>query len=508
MRAGSTQPEGGTQVSRGNPDPAALSPLVLLCICAFVLRFSLALWLPNMHAPDEIFQSIEQAHRVVFGTGLIPWEFQAGARSWLLPGFLTGILKLAGPTAYLAAVSAVLCLLSLAPVVVGYLWGQRLGGRPTGLLIGAACAVWFELVYFAPKALSEVIAGHLLLVGMYMAWPGNEEASRRRLVWAGMVLGLALALRVQLAPATGVVGLYVCRTAWREKWAPFIAGAMLVVCAAGLLDWVTWSSPFHSYLLYFQFHGVLGETNILRRAWTFYFIRLLRTWSIGVVPILYFVYRSVRTMPMVAGVAAAVILTHTFVPQKLYRYIYPAIPLIVIQAGLGSAQVAGLVSNFAQSSKRRRLFLWIAGWCLCSGLLAVGPDFRRNWTRNQGIIQAMRELRASDDACGVGLWRITWADSEGYTYLHRDLPLYLLNNEADFTRLKGGLNYLLARSDRPPPSGEFTRWKCWAHGGDMGQPVCLYRRPGACSSENIAERLRLAPDEASENLLMELKRRQ
>ena len=36
--------------------------------------------------PDEIYQSLEQAHRFAFGFGVIPWEFAEGARSWLLPG--------------------------------------------------------------------------------------------------------------------------------------------------------------------------------------------------------------------------------------------------------------------------------------------------------------------------------------------------------------------------------------------------------------------------------------
>ncbi len=45
------------------------------------------LW-PGIHYPDEVMQSLEQAHRLVFGSGLVPWEFRDGARSWLLPGML------------------------------------------------------------------------------------------------------------------------------------------------------------------------------------------------------------------------------------------------------------------------------------------------------------------------------------------------------------------------------------------------------------------------------------
>ena len=43
--------------------------------------------------PDEIFQSVEQAHRLVFGYGITPWEFRKGARSWVFPGMVAIVLK-------------------------------------------------------------------------------------------------------------------------------------------------------------------------------------------------------------------------------------------------------------------------------------------------------------------------------------------------------------------------------------------------------------------------------
>ena len=43
------------------------------------------------HHPDESIQYLEQAHRLVFGYGVVPWEFRYFIRSWLIP------LGLAGP---------------------------------------------------------------------------------------------------------------------------------------------------------------------------------------------------------------------------------------------------------------------------------------------------------------------------------------------------------------------------------------------------------------------------
>jgi hypothetical protein len=47
------------------------------------IRMAVPLPAPGIHYPDEVMQSLEQAHRLVFGYGLVPREFRDGARSSL-----------------------------------------------------------------------------------------------------------------------------------------------------------------------------------------------------------------------------------------------------------------------------------------------------------------------------------------------------------------------------------------------------------------------------------------
>jgi hypothetical protein len=42
--------------------------------------------------PDEHFQSLEPASRVVFGYGWLSWEWHAGLRSWFVPGLYLPVL--------------------------------------------------------------------------------------------------------------------------------------------------------------------------------------------------------------------------------------------------------------------------------------------------------------------------------------------------------------------------------------------------------------------------------
>ena len=67
--------------------------LAAIVLAAFSLRMAADIFLPNIHHPDEVFQYLEQGHRLAFGYGVVPWEYREGVRSWLLPGLLGGLMK-------------------------------------------------------------------------------------------------------------------------------------------------------------------------------------------------------------------------------------------------------------------------------------------------------------------------------------------------------------------------------------------------------------------------------
>src|ERR1700739_4684163 len=84
--------------------------LAILVVLAIALRLVPILVQPSAVWPDEIFQATEPAHRLVYGSGLVAWEFQFGVRSWLLPGVIAALMELArlagdGPDYYLPLVT-------------------------------------------------------------------------------------------------------------------------------------------------------------------------------------------------------------------------------------------------------------------------------------------------------------------------------------------------------------------------------------------------------------------
>ena len=145
----------------------------------------------GIYWPDEVYQSLEPAHRLVFGHGLVSWEYGLGARTWALPGLVAALLWLCqavgldDPRQYLLAVRFAMCAIAVATAWAGYLLGRRFGAESLFAACGAAVfALAGPAVYFGPKALSETVSALPIVLGLAFALvsAGNTPRSDR---WRG-----------------------------------------------------------------------------------------------------------------------------------------------------------------------------------------------------------------------------------------------------------------------------------------------------------------------------------
>jgi len=476
----------------------ALGALLLgiVILLALLLRVSVAFAFPNILWSDEIFQTLEPAHRLTYGNGIVTWEFRRGTRSLVFPGILAGVMRLTdwmgdGSSGYLAGVTIFLCLLSLIPILVALLWGYRTSGLIAAILSAGICSIWFELVYFAPKAFNEVVAAYLLLAGVYLGVHGRVFQPRMRLFLAGCLCGSAIALRIHLLPAVVFAMVYICRKDWRARWVPMVAGILGPILAFGVVDAFTWSYPFQSFWQNVWVNVVLGKSEQYGVSpWYGYLSFLRNSWSWALVPITLLAIVGARRSPILAWLVIVIVLSHSVLAHKEYRFIYPALPMILILAGLGTAE---LVTRWRLRWSSPRVMViavlvCLILWTSTSAILASRFDPTRKttlsilwaapettyWQRFSGNLLAFQKLSTEQTLCGVGLLGINWYRSGGYTYLHRDVPIFLVEQDTDFNQLAPSFNYLVATVSVPRQHQDYVLQGFWG-------TTCLYKRPGSCT---------------------------
>jgi hypothetical protein len=446
---------------------------VLLALAALALRAGLALAVTTVFQPDEIFQSLEPAHRLTYGYGVITWEWIVGMRSWVLPYFLSAIMRAtawmgAGSSGYLFGVTLTLSLLSLTSIWFAYAWARRVSGVLAAWIAALACAFHFTLIYFAPRAFSEVIAAHVLLPGLYLGSFAEGKHEKRQLFLAGTLCGLAVCLRLQLAPAVLVAVLYFCYPRWRQRWLPVLGGVVLPVLLFGLVDKFTWSYPWQSFVLYFVMNVVKGRASTYGTdPWYAYAIDLVRLLGLW----LLFVWHGARKNPFLTAIVLIIVVSHSVLAHKEIRFIYPVVPILLTLGSIGLVEIFSK-SNWFPKLTHRAIFAISLVVIVLSSFFSLYA--LRGKERSMGAMRAMGALSRAQNICGVGLYNVPWWSTGGETYLHHNVPLLETESAAELEKDSSGVNVLLAPEgvSGVPPAYAVT--KCFNH-------VCVMVRPGECA---------------------------
>jgi phosphatidylinositol glycan class B len=479
--------------------------LIGLLSVALVVRVIAYVLFHGIVSPDEVFQYVEPAHRIVFGTGLIPWEYQLGVRSWLFPGFMVGVLEVArifgdGPVAQNAVVAMVMASLSLLPVACGYFWGLRAAGLSGGLLAGGLNAVWSDAVLFSIHPLLDGVGAVCLVCSVYLADRADRTSSKRDFMLAGMVLGLTVALRVQLLPAAGVTALLYCRWALRQRWWPILGGMAGILLAQGVLDAVTLGLPFQSFWYYFWVNQVSGVASFFgASSWYDYLVALRWNWSLALPALAVCAAVGAWRQPRLLAISAAIILVFSCIPHKEERFIYPAIPLMLTVAGIGSA----MLGHFIMARLRSPLPDWLLGvagtmiWAALSLLASFHGALRWEWLEGRGMVAAMNIVSADPNACGLAIIPPErWVFSGGYTHLRPGIRLVQFTPD-DHIDSVTGFDYAIAEDTIDLDRYGMTKEACWQNsrpGRTLDLPTaCLWHNPPGCAGVVLPELKPTAP---------------
>ena len=411
--------------------------------------------------PDEIYQSFEPAHRLVFGHGLVAWEFLEGARTWAVPGFVAvwlSLCKLAGadsPSTYIAVVKLVFSVLSVVAAAGVYRLARGLGARELESAVAAAtwnlCA--FAL-YFSSRAMSENLAAVLLVWGLARVLEDGATSEGR--ITGASFLGLATLARLQSGVVCIAVLVVLISRFKRTGWKPVleVLGALVAwALVYGAWDAAAWHSLpgakaggfFHSAVIYYRYNIVENRGAGWGTApWPYYFVSLYRTMpGVALALGLSALVSMKRGWPVVLTLAAFLGL-HLFVAHKELRFIVPVLPLACALPALALSMLP---------SKPARLGLVALGLCvvvsawnhqtLTMGEVGSYPERADSsaWDDFGPVNRLLLAASRQGDVCGLRIDAAHLAWTGGSTYLHATAPLYM----PGFPVQNGFFNYLITR---------------------------------------------------------------
>ena len=406
-----------------------------LLVIAFLLRATFALTTYIKTNPDEMFQYLEQAHRLVFGYGVVPWEYQYGTRSWIIPGFVALILKsLAAfgvdrPDIYQPTVRLVFCAISLSLPWSVYRITQAILDEGTARLALTLAAFWPLLVIFSPTPMPDALAAYTFLAALVWLFDRPTHASALAF---GALSGLTLALRFQLALMIGTAML-IAAWRWRYRAWPAVVGFVPVIALAGALDAYTWGRWFSSIVSNIELNWVAGVAAAFGDALPgyFYLLSLFKS-SAGAAYFgafgLVFSWRKTWPLSLMGMLQLA---AFSAISHKEGRFILPLVPIYLIGlaaflSGPGQ-RLRTLTMRFAAYMPfGPRIVAALVVLVFVIGMVAKIPrddihQFYLPWARHNDIHQAYLMLSRRTDVRGV---IDDSGESDGYYDLHQAAPIY------------------------------------------------------------------------------------
>ena len=472
----------------------ALIAILLIAIALRIAAFSLF----EIVHPDELMQYQEQAFRLVHGHGLAPWEARYGIRSPLIPMLLAGPMALAGlfapdgwfPLGLAHGVYTALCLM----IVPAAWWIGAARSRWHGVVAAAIAAVWFESVMFGVQVLSESLAAAFACAGTAALLHRDR---RRAVLIAGFLLAFAVLLRMQYGVYAAVLTVLILR-ADAKAWRTLALGALPALALSAAADLAAGMVPFSWAVKNLSqnigenraaFFGVSDHWQYAR-----YLLARLQPAAPLILVTALFAPRQYRPV-LIAAIAT--ILAHSLIGHKEYRFIWLPVFLIVILAGIASAELALRLARRRGESDVRSAAA-IAFTCALWAVLSFA-SYRA--TGGMGVFRggaymtSLGQMAARiPSTCGIA---VPTPDRDHVTqaFLPRRVELYLFPPEHNEgakpfdPRLLDAANALIVTGKAPPPV-QFGVLACrTGNARDGGKRACLYWRPGPCLNVDAARGL-------------------
>nr|XP_024923463.2 mannosyltransferase APTG1 isoform X2 [Ziziphus jujuba var. spinosa] len=310
-----------SSLSSNRPDRAPnsdlqVSPRAIFALC-LAFRIANALVVQTYFNPDEHWQALEVAHRIVFGYGHLTWEWKKGIRSYLHPLLFALLYK-------------VLALLGL--------------DTPWFMLF-SQLTNWFMFFCFT-RTFSNSLETVLTLVSLYY-WPCMRPASGKPR-FLSRKLGLTIAaFACAIRPTSAIVWLYVgflelfeARDRLRFVFLEVAPIGVLVLGLTCILDRLMYGSWILVPLNFLKFNFLSsGGDYYGTHKWHWYFTQAFPVMLLTFLPFSIAGIMQSRQWK-ISGLIAWVLGLYSVLGHKEFRFVLPVLPITLMFSGYSLATMS------------------------------------------------------------------------------------------------------------------------------------------------------------------------
>lgn len=326
--------------------------LVLLFLAYRILN---ALLVETFHVPDEYWQSLEVAHRAVFGYGFLTWEWQPSAtlRSFLHPGLFALLyqfvqwtsLDAIWPSSVVILPKLLQALLAALGDVCLYLFVSRNYGKSN--------AVWYMMVnftnWFLLHNLTRTLANSIettlfsIFLCYWPVYPGRQHAadnqeSHNRMRGRRRVALICAAVCFLLRPTSAITWaffalLHLYQTKHRLEFLLEASGISVIILAIGTaIDTFYYGRLVSPLVSFVQFNFLTsGAAHYGSHPWHWYLSNGLPM-LLGpyLVPLLFSIGKATTFHNPLSWLVAVNVFFFSLIGHKEARFLMPLIPVLNI----------------------------------------------------------------------------------------------------------------------------------------------------------------------------------
>lgn len=254
---------------------------------------------------------------------------------------------------------------SLLIIRYGYKITERLSTKKTAVYVGWMLALLWALPFLSVRNLVEVTSIPFLMASV---WFMVKEETKRSFFIAGLLLGIAISFRYQIAIyAVGAGALLL----FQRKWAGLLSyslGTVLIFCVTqGFVDYLIWGYPFAEFQGYVIYNMHEGTGYMANQNYFMYFYVLFgfMLFPMGILGLIGY-FRSARKYAVIFVPTFLFLLFHSIFPNRQERFILTIFPLVLMLGVMG-------VQELRQKQFWNRFWKisWVAFWILNIPLMLV-----------------------------------------------------------------------------------------------------------------------------------------